>query len=447
VDAYFNKAGSREEKRRRMQAWMTTKRLIVATNALGLGINVPDVRLVIHVGLPYQVRAFAQESGRLGRDGKPGTSIIICKAIQGQSGYIPQGHRVQEEEMVEYIRGIRCRRFILDKTMDGRIREGGCQDNEATCDVCIAGGVVPEHSIMTIRHSTQPQETAQIGPDEIQEASRTDHTRVSSQRETKRRRLEETNVPKAIALSRTPSTDNEGWTFHSQDPRTPPIQGTEKVEGKVEERVEDQDSHGTDMAIYRQEREQEFAIWKKSEKVRDDTLLTEGFEAQLADWSDSCIYCRVMEFEYEHDGVCPLQRDHSSIYHAMEGCVEEVRSWMCRPGSFARFCGCWECGLPYRICQRWEDIHGDGGKFRRVSGGRCQYPNIMAMVIGAGFVGAKEMIIYIFQHVGGVPERRDMAIDALLRIGGRRRKNWGGMETNEMCVGMSMLMDWFHQAI
>lgn len=53
MDTYYNKVGSWEEKRRWMQLWMIDKRLMVATNALGLGINVLDVRLVVYVGLLY----------------------------------------------------------------------------------------------------------------------------------------------------------------------------------------------------------------------------------------------------------------------------------------------------------------------------------------------------------------------------------------------------------
>jgi ATP-dependent DNA helicase RecQ len=42
---------------------------MAATNALGLGIDDPNVRLVMHVGMPRQLENFIQESGRRGRDG------------------------------------------------------------------------------------------------------------------------------------------------------------------------------------------------------------------------------------------------------------------------------------------------------------------------------------------------------------------------------------------
>lgn len=50
--------------------------LVVATNALGLGIDVPDVRLVIHADMPRQLPRFVQESGRAGRDRTPSRSVV-----------------------------------------------------------------------------------------------------------------------------------------------------------------------------------------------------------------------------------------------------------------------------------------------------------------------------------------------------------------------------------
>ncbi|WKT38183.1 Helicase, C-terminal [Fusarium oxysporum f. sp. vasinfectum] len=62
-----------EGKAKRIDEWMAGNRdeggLIVATNALGMGMDVPDVRLVVHAGMPRQLRNFVQESGRAGRDG------------------------------------------------------------------------------------------------------------------------------------------------------------------------------------------------------------------------------------------------------------------------------------------------------------------------------------------------------------------------------------------
>ena len=68
----------------RQQRWQKGEsRVMVATNAFGMGIDKPDVRLVIHLDLPDSIEAYFQEAGRAGRDGRKAYAIILYAKSDG----------------------------------------------------------------------------------------------------------------------------------------------------------------------------------------------------------------------------------------------------------------------------------------------------------------------------------------------------------------------------
>lgn len=369
---YHAKMDTVEGKAMRLRAWIKEGALVVATNALGLGVDVPDVRLVVHAGMPRRLRDYVQESGRAGRDGSRSEAVVVCRKArhprggnngQGQAGKAKRGQGKQgreeepqwEESVEEFIEGKWCRRQVLDKVMDGWMGRVGCEADEEACDVC------------TRRH----------------------------------------------------------W------------------EAMVEEELTIKEDEENDKAAVMQEIERNFEIqrrqsrfesWKAEGEKMKAVAEAEEFREQLERLAGRCVVCQLVgEREDLHEmEACPKQGEKK--WAAVRGNMAYMEEGIFTKRRLAEHSGCYWCGLPQAICERWETIDDDGGRFRLVRGKECQYAGLVVKMYAGAYTWsmpwAKGVMEGMMAENGLAMEDEDQWFTWL-----GEKIEWGGMETNRLCRG------------
>ena len=80
--AYTGEDTSKADKKSVLMNWSADEiTLVVATSAFGLGVNKPDVRNVIHLGVPDSLESWMQKAGRGGRDGNNCVGVFSCLTL------------------------------------------------------------------------------------------------------------------------------------------------------------------------------------------------------------------------------------------------------------------------------------------------------------------------------------------------------------------------------
>jgi ATP-dependent DNA helicase RecQ len=102
INADFYHAGlSNEERSRRQENWINnTTRVIVCTNAFGMGIDKPGVRVVVHYDVPDCIENYYQEAGRAGRDGKRAYAVLLYNERELNELELQSNIRFPAKEMI-----------------------------------------------------------------------------------------------------------------------------------------------------------------------------------------------------------------------------------------------------------------------------------------------------------------------------------------------------------
>jgi superfamily II DNA helicase RecQ len=127
-----------------LKRWLTEGSMIVATTALGTGVSYPGVMLVVHVGLPYGLIDFSQESGRASR-GREQVDLLVLleRGWEEREDAIQKRWRMVSSQdkraMAEFVKTIGCCRLVLARCFDSSEPMDYEIGEMAQCDRCCSG--------------------------------------------------------------------------------------------------------------------------------------------------------------------------------------------------------------------------------------------------------------------------------------------------------------------
>lgn len=438
--AYYRDVGDAAVKDEIRKAWESADgRVVVATNAFGLGIDRPDVRVVIHIGPIYQMRNYSQESGRAGRDGKRSEAIILMPV--GRQEALQKAHeqaqrrpakfhismtarekqRIEQQKVERFVSGAACRRVYLDREMDGRMDRVRCEDEEERCDVCQASDAMMDDL----------------------EAQR----RVYIQREQEKQdRLMDSAIDMPTSNIPFPEVPSEG--VNSSDgpfPSSPPGYSQSSTVSFDQGFMADRISHGERVIFQSQQSQRQQQRVQAQARNRQAGCEVWDLENRLDQWVGKCPLCYVRK----------CTGSPVDFRHRLDECVdpeqELVRTEVqaLQQIQFQEYASCYDCGVTQQVCTKWGEIREGNRKFERIQGGVCQYEEIIRPVVAAIMVAGplevvdQEVWSYMrAEGIWGVNEKLEASEEAEVKRG---LLVWFGQRVIWGLVEASVLLQAFYR--
>jgi hypothetical protein len=336
----------------------TPSAVVVATSALGMGVDIPDIRSIIHIGRPRTLLEYAQESGRAGRDGDVSEAVMIMPAeINGVPGYAMDQSDEDQARVDEYIamESPGCRRRVLDRYLDGVIdgyERDVCGDSnedlpmaEVLCDGCQPDWQAQEAMLEEAipREEEIPEGSSSVSVSVARPDPRASSSLAGDQPVSVVRRAG--YAEQVFGVSQTQHGMVEGL-----------------LPAAIQQRFHEQDiGRRQPMKIYGDECGRE---------LRDEEILKQD----ALQWRQRCWSCwrngRAEDHELFH---CPMAGNQAAKQFKKAMDLGKIK--------FPAYAACWRCGMPQSICSGWQS--NDRGE-RHCEYRHCLIPMVASMLYGDG---------------------------------------------------------------